>query len=534
MARKGALSQTARAGALGCLLGVSALPSAAVGAPDQPGAAATSLDALPPLPDRPSLALPQPSAEDVRLLQSVLASLQSPTDSEREEGARQLLEVKPRQVAAIAKLLNTISEHSDKDAMKRVCEGARRRVRSAVRSRSTDIKEAPEPAADLVASLLATPQPESPGWRDLVGVVGLTRMLAQIGTIEAARQVVEVYVRFGEFLRVDVQVQLERFAARGIAALTEAKRHPAPKVARWAERQLDVLGRAIPSEAVRTEDFEGLADILRAFGRIRDPDAARIVVSFANTERSQVRMAARQAIVMMGEVAGWQLRDTFEGVVGQRPPRDWSWERCARELFGRFDRQRLALVYDSFDAGLAALAKKDLAQAVLRFDDVLAHSPRFDRAAEMAGAYLSYAETLAGEKQSAAALAAARRAARLSPPGPQHDQAMSLVMTLEGEQSLARGISDQYALRRALELDPTNARARSSLTIARHPQQANTPYRLRYLAAGLIGAIAVAALGVIAFQRRSPRPPEPPPPDDDSQTDVEAEQTEQGSQPPCP
>ena len=37
----------------------------------------------------------------------------------------------------------------------------------------------------------------------------------------------------------------------------------------------------------------------------------------------------------MGEVASWQLRDTYENVVGKKPPRDWAWERTARELFAR-------------------------------------------------------------------------------------------------------------------------------------------------------------------------------------------------------
>ena len=66
----------------------------------------------------------------------------------------------------------------------------------------------------------------------------------------------------------------------GVAALIEARRHKADKIARWAERQLDILNKAIPSEAIRTDHHEALADILRAYGRCRDPDAARIILSW--------------------------------------------------------------------------------------------------------------------------------------------------------------------------------------------------------------------------------------------------------------
>ena len=177
-----------------------------------------------------------------------------------------------------------------------------------------------------------------------------------------------------------------------MAALIEAERHPAPKIAQWAARQLDMLGKAIPGEAIQTNDPEVLADILRAYGRARDPDAARLVISFANSERTQIRDAARESVVLMGEVSNWQLRDTYENVVGKKPPREWSWERTARELFTEYDRLRLSQVHVLFEQGLAAKSAGKLDDMASAFDQVLARSPTFERASEMVPGYSAFAE----------------------------------------------------------------------------------------------------------------------------------------------
>jgi len=476
-----------------------------------------SLDSLPPLPDKPSFALAPPNAEELARLDATVKGLLSESMTDREDAARRLLEAKPKQVPVVARRLIALAEHADKEAMKRCYESARKRLRAARKSErhgkgeaAAAERSAEEP--DLLEVLIETGETQSRGWRELIEAMGLSRLLTHIGTMDAARQQVELYVRFGEFLRVDVQNQLERFGSRGVAALIEAKRHPSEKIARWADRQLDLQGKAIPSEAVRTEDFEGLADILRAYGKVRDPDAARIVISFANTERSQVRHAARQAIVMMGEVANWQLRDTFESLVGERPPRDWSWERLARELFGRFDRQRLARVYETFDSGMAALRAKDFEKAVAQFDEVLARSPRFERAAEMLPAYLGRCRELAEADSTDQALELARRAVRLAPPGPQRDSALSLELALEGRERLQAGLADQYLPRRALELDSGNALAHSTLGAARQPQPAVSLRLFRYVGASIIGLTALIALATIALRRRgAPSGPEEAP-----------------------
>jgi hypothetical protein len=358
---------------------------------------------LAPLPRLPTVGLPDPEREDLERLDALIARVTSAEATARDSALRDLSAEGPKLVPAVARRLNAIADQADREEMKRLLGEVRRRSRDQMREdlRSEGRRDKVV-TPDYLGMLVAHPHPDSKAWRDLVAVVALSRMLVEVGTVEAARQLVEVYVRFGEFLRVDTQLQLEKLGDKALAALIEARRHKAEKIAKWAERQLDALGKAVPGEAIQTSDPEVLADVLRAYGRIRDPDAARIVVTFANSERSQVREAARQAVAMMGEVAQWQLRDQ--------------------------------------------------------------------------------------------ALVAVRRAERIAPGDPIGKAASSLRLTLEAEGWLERGVADQSLLRRAIELDPNNQRARRMLASADWGQPAQRVGLYRYLAAGAIALVALAGM----------------------------------------
>src|SRR5262249_54618610 len=156
------------------------------------------------------------------------------------------------------------------------------------------------------------------------------------------------------------------------AALIDARRSDARPLRAWAARQLDVIGKTVPGEAVQTTDNQVLADVLRAYGRAKDLDALRVVVSFSNSDRTNVREAAREAVGMYAENALWQLREAYENLIGKKPSEDWGWERVARELFAAYDRARLAEVYELMDAGLAAERAGKLEDMAQAFDRVLA------------------------------------------------------------------------------------------------------------------------------------------------------------------
>jgi len=314
-----------------------------------------------------------------------------------------------------------------------------------------------------------------------------------------------VYARFGEFLRITTQNALARLGERAVPALIEAERHPAEKIAKWAVRQLDGLGKGVPAEAVQTQDQAVLADVLRAYGRTRNPDAVRIVVSFANSERAQIREASRQAVALMGEVSSWQLRDTYENVVGKKPPRDWAWERTARELFAEFDRLRFAQVGKFFEDGQAARAKGDLPAMRESFDKLLAYDPNFDQKTELAAGYVAFAKATQ-DKSREQAIAALRRAERLDPT---LKDATSLRLTLEAEALEEQGVADATLLERALQANSGNSRAKSAQARFERGEPKRSE-NARWIAAGSILALAAGALAFILLRKPKPAGPASP------------------------
>lgn len=462
-------------------------------------------EALPPLPAPPRLELAKPEAKDLGELDQRLTALESDESDARDSAMRELLEVKGRLVPAIAFRLQQLADKADKEVMKRLFSRIREEARDSMRQkrRAPGVSEQSE-ATDYLAMLLADRRASSKGYRELLQVVALSRMLTQIGSIEAARELIDVYVRFGEFLRIHTQRELTSLGERAVPALLEASKHPAEKISTWAKRQLDMLGRAVPGEAIQSTDPSVLADVLRAYGRLKNPDAARIIVSFAHSERAQVREAARQAIVLMGEVANWQLRDSYENTVGKRPLRDWSWDRTARELFAELDRMRSAAAKQDFDSGRTARVRGDFEAMRAAFDRALTKNPNLEYKEELAEAYLDYAARSHQEQPQKARLALFR-AARLTDAQSQRQKIESWLLTLQAREELSRGLADETLLNRALELDPDNSRAQESLTQLRSGVEIDTSQRTRTLSASLVALGAFAALFVL-LRRRPSRP----------------------------
>jgi hypothetical protein len=490
-------------GAVLCLGG-----PAAVAAPSAPSSAAVSSQReLPELPRAPD-ELKQPNLAELGEVDELLDRISGDDASAREDGVRGMVELMPRLVPAIRKRLDDLSASSDKLALKQLLGETRRAAKDEPHDDAPGAPdEKPSAGPDYLALLTSRAKPSSPVWRDLVKVIALSRMLEHIGTTPAARGIIDVYVRFGDFLRIDTQRALARLGDRAVPALIEARRHPSEKIAHWALRQLDMLGRAAPSQAVQIADPEVLADVLRAYGRTHDLDAARIVVSFAGSERGQLRTAARQAIGMLGEAGHWQLRDAYEDVMGKRAPRDWTWERTARELFGELDRLRRAEVYDRFEAGQKAEAAGDLVAMRKAFDEVLVRAPFFERGDEMVGGYWEYAKKYAAT-QPDDAIAVLRRAERLGQNSPARDHIRSLLFTLEAERLEAKHVVDRSLYRRALELDDGNKRARDELNVLSRPARTDD-HRLRYLAAASILCAGLAGAGFILLKRRHKEPEKP-------------------------
>ena len=485
------------------MLSVALLCSAPLNA--EPAGSSKPADPLPELPAIPSVEVARPTPGDLEELDARLTKLCSSDEAVREAARREVLEVDAKSIDALRFRLASTAEGSKHDELKELLLKIRKKGRDDARDEDqADGKHGRVKTPDYLEMASVHAEPHSKAWCSLISVLAESRMLAQIGSVEAVRGLIDVYVRYGEFLRVDTQLQLEALGDRAVPALIESRRHPAEKIAKWAARELDTLGKAIPSETVQTPDLQVLADVLRAYGRVRDPDSARIVVSFANSDRYQIREASRQAIAMFGEVGAWQLRDTYEDVVGKKPPRDWNWERTARELFGEFDRLRSAEVSKLYEAGVAARDHGDLEGMRTAFDKVLTRSPDYPKRAELASAYLGYAQQALG-KRPRDALAALRRVERLGKGSDVEKPATSLRLTLEAEALAATGIADRTLLARALDIDPKNQRARDEL--ARFERgEVKSDDSSRYYAAGAIALVALGGILVVLFRRAAGRP----------------------------
>jgi hypothetical protein len=472
------------------LLGVAQAAATSPPKPDEPNAGVEL--PLAPLPKPKPRTPDTPVAGDLATIDELLARLASQSADDRQAARLAVTRGNESLVPAAAERLRRLGESTDKQALKKTLTALR------VKAASKDSDE----EIDAFALLMDHPEPASRNWRDLVSVLGLSRFLTAVATTEAARQLINIHVRFGEFLRVDTQRQLESLQLRSAAALIEATRHPAPKIASWASRELRKRGLNSPASLLQQTEGVVLADILRAYGFLRNPDLARTLISFASSSQVTIRQAAREAVATMGEVAHWPLRDAYEIRNGRKPPREWSWDRTARELFRAMDEMRLHDVLLAYQSGVAARKQGDLDAMRRHFDAVLTQAPNFEDAETLAAGYLEYA--LASSSSAPAEAAdALRRARRLAQGEELRRRVDSLLTTLAAEELLARGITDQILFRRAVELDSTNERAQRGLASITTVQAPAPGRARRYATAGVIGALA--ALAVLLLLRRPKR-----------------------------
>jgi tetratricopeptide (TPR) repeat protein len=368
------------------------------------------------------------------------------------------------------------------------------------------VKAARERAAggsfDLLEALV-TQRPEASVTRALT-TVSLLRALAHAGTTPAVRQLVLIASDAGGVLRPELGRQLKQLGDRAVAGLIEARRDPSPETRTWASNLLDGLAKRTPGDAVQTKDNQALSDILRAYANIKDLDALPVVLSFVNSDRVQVRSAAREATLAYGQDAQWKLREAYAALSGEPAPDGIAAADLAKKLFDAYDRFRLHDVYALLEKGLAAHKEGRLKDAISAFDEALARQPMLDRRAEAVPAYVAYGESLE-DSDRGAALAYLRKALRLDEAGATSSHVRSDVATLEGEDLVARGIADSEPFETALSLDPANSRALADLERIRAQLQSSNTQTWRLVAAGIVLALALAGIAVIGGRRR-PRP----------------------------
>jgi tetratricopeptide (TPR) repeat protein len=345
---------------------------------------------------------------------------------------------------------------------------------------------------DLAEALLKL-KAEGPAFRLTIGTVMLVRALAHIATMPAVRLMVPVALDHGKVLFVDVQLQLRALGDKSVAALIESRKDPSGEVRHFSTTQLEAMQKRLPGEAVQTKSNQVLADVLRAYGDVRDMDAMSVILSFVSSDRAQVRAAARDALASFGQDAIWKLREAYSNLVGKPAPETWTADQVAKELFAAYDRFRLQEVYTLLEDGLKRYAEGKLEDATASFDKVLARQPLLDRRAEMVPAYVGLAQELE-DKDRVRALALFRKALRLDPEGPRMGQIQSEIAYLEGMDLLGRGIADADTFRRALALDGGNAKARAELDRLEAASEVRQEKTRRWAAGGAVLALAIACI----------------------------------------
>lgn len=361
----------------------------------------------------------------------------------------------------------------------------------------TPATAATRPASAASSRRAARPASAPPGGAELERL----RALANDGTTPAIRQLVRAALDHGGAYRAEIARLVAGLGDKAVPALIEARKGP-PELRRWADAELESMGKRIPSDAVQTADNQVLADVLHAFAEVRDFDALPVILAFVNSDRVVVRTAAREAIAPFGEDAATKLREAYAIVTDRVAPEEWRSARLAKELFAAYDRLRLHEVYALVDEGLAKQREGKLDEALAAFDKVLARQPMLDRRIEMVSAYVAHAEALEATDP-ARAIAVYRAAARLWPDGPRAAQIDAAIAYLEGKDLLAHGVTDTEPFERALSLDPSHDRARAELArIEATTEQREGTLRLY---ASVAAAVLVALLGLILFGPRRRR-----------------------------
>lgn len=312
------------------------------------------------------------------------------------------------------------------------------------------------------------------------------------GDIERGRELLRLASEHGGVFRPDVATQLKELGDAALPALLDAQKQGPLGLRAWAGAQLEAQGKRLASDVVQTKRDDVLVEVLRIYGNTRDFDALAVLLSFANADKAAVRGAARDALGAYGKDASWKLREDYTGLLGKPPDEAWSPEQLAAQLFAALDRVRLREVYAIVDDGFAKLRAGRADEALAAFDLALARQPDVDRKQEIAAAYVDRA--LAHDEPAAARMLL-RRALQIDPESSRKGQIDSLLLTLEADELLARGLADEGAYRRALELDPTNARARTAISRLEGDRQGRDD-RLRY-GLGVGGALGFVLLVLI-------------------------------------
>lgn len=329
-----------------------------------------------------------------------------------------------------------------------------------VRAVTTATANRPNAEYDLLSLLIAMPRARDTDVA--IERITLARALGRVQSVDAGRALLNLSAAFNGTFRQEVgriiRGQLRDYV---LPAIIEA-RNPSEMQRIFLRQLRESLHRVTPGETVQQRDNALLAEVIRAYGTMRQADAMKVVVSFVNSDRAQVRDAARWAVSQYGRDAIHALRDAFEMYEGRDPDLAWGWERVARELYQANDRRRDAEVSQRLDQGIAAGRAHEVDAMLGHFRFVLARHPTFERKREMVPILVDNARRLESSDASKAEVLW-RLALWVEPEGTDARRIRGEILFLEAERAMAGGVADPELYRAVLRVDPSNERARAQL-----------------------------------------------------------------------
>ncbi|MFO0677209.1 MAG: hypothetical protein U0169_11800 [Polyangiaceae bacterium] len=357
--------------------------------------------------------------------------------------------------------------------------------------------------SDALPRSLVTSFVPTRGHEAALDLAAIQSALAGTKSPAGARAFVRVAADAPAVFRPFLSRQLHALGDVAVPGLVREAHHPNSAIRAWATSELEALGKKSASDAVQLKEPARVAEVLRAYGDTRDIDAIGVIAAFINTDRGEVRDAARAAMRSLGPLATTKARETLANLTNQPAPTALSPDALFDELFRACDRARFHEVYALLDEGLALARGGKNTAAVAVFDRVLARTPGIDRRAEMVPVYVASATELE-ESDRKAARANFEKVLHLDPTTERRREVESALAYLEGLDIAESGASSAPSFERALELDPGNARAKGRLEALRSDATARTTQLRQTTWLVSIGA-ALVVLASLAVALRRPR-----------------------------
>jgi hypothetical protein len=346
--------------------------------------------------------------------------------------------------------------------MRLVLTGLRKKLKEArikdleAKGKTAKVKDLPleEPPEFLRILVERRNQNYPGGWQDAVEIMTLLVALAEMGTTEAIGDVIDYSPMHEAAFRKEIYQIVGWLGPKAVPALVRRQDAKDADVQVVVGTTLADLMMERPGQQVQLKDHALLVEVLQAFGDHKNIDALDAVISFVNSDKDQVREAAREAIRAYGQLALWTLKKEYKEQTGEMPDPEWDAARIATELFALEDAERMAPLHDRMEAGLAMAAEGRYEEMEKAFRRILAEQPFYGRRAEMVPGYVAYGDELVESRDLDRAALMFKVAERLDVDGKHADAIAARLLLTEGLRSIEEGAPDAQPLRMALERDP--------------------------------------------------------------------------------